>query len=152
LPTSPPWSPSWRILKRGTASRRSIQESPHEVHRDHPDGARRRKLTADILQAPMPVMEMLKEKGVLAAYTSPAAAGYPKWTNKDGKIQSFGIEYAPDLQQGTRQTGGCPKKYEDLADPKWKGKIVMADPSSHPTTISWLIGLRKMSSSRKRNG
>ena len=36
-----------------------------------------------------------------------------------------------------------PKKYEDLTDPKWKGKIVMADPSSHPTTISWLIGLKE---------
>src|SRR5512139_2718804 len=50
------------------------------------------KLTADVLQAPMPVLEMLKGKGVLASYTSPAAAGYPNWANKDGMIQSFGIE------------------------------------------------------------
>ncbi len=102
------------------------------------------KLTADVLQAPMPVLELLKEKGVLASYTSPAAAGYPKWANKDGKIQSFGIEYAALIyNRELVKPADVPKRYEDLADPKWKGKIVMADPSSHPTTISWLIGLKE---------
>ena len=97
------------------------------------------KLTADVLQAPMPVLEFLMEKGVLASYTSPAAAGYPKWANKDGKIQSFGIEYAALIyNKELVKPADVPKKYEDLTDPKWKGKIVMADPSSHPTTISWL--------------
>ena len=36
-----------------------------------------------------------------------------------------------------------PKRYEDLADPKWKNRIVMADPSTHATTIAWLIGLKE---------
>ena len=31
---------------------------------------------------PLPVLEMLKEKGVLASYRSPAAAGYPEWTQQ----------------------------------------------------------------------
>ena len=102
------------------------------------------KLTADVLQAPMPVLEMLKGKGILAPYTSPAAAGYPKWTNTDGKIQSFGIEYVALIyNKELVKPEDVPKKYEDLIDPKWKGKIVMADPSSHPTTISWLIGLKE---------
>ena len=102
------------------------------------------KLVADVLQAPMPVLELLKEKGVLASYTSPEAAGYPKWANKDGKIQSFGIEYAALIyNKELVKPADVPKKYEDLTDPKWKGKIVMADPSSHPTTISWLIGLKE---------
>jgi iron(III) transport system substrate-binding protein len=90
------------------------------------------KLVADVLQAPMPVLELLKEKGVLASYTSPEAAGYPKWANKD-------LIYNKELVK----PADVPKKYEDLTDPKWKGKIVMADPSSHPTTISWLIGLKE---------
>lgn len=33
------------------------------------------KLMADVVQAPLPVLELLKEKGVLAAYRSPSAAG-----------------------------------------------------------------------------
>lgn len=102
------------------------------------------KLNADVLQAPMPVLELLKEKGVLAAYRSPAAAGYPKWANKDGKIQSFGIEYAALIYNKEKvKAADVPKTYQELADPKWRGKIVMADPSSHPTTISWLIGLKE---------
>lgn len=102
------------------------------------------KLNADVLQAPMPVLELLKEKGVLASYKSPAASGYPKWANTDGHIQSFGIEYAALIyNKELVKPADVPKKYEDLTDPKWKGKIVMADPASHPTTISWLVGLKE---------
>ena len=36
-----------------------------------------------------------------------------------------------------------PRRYEDLTDPKWKDKIVMANPGSHATTISWLVGLKE---------
>jgi iron(III) transport system substrate-binding protein len=102
------------------------------------------KLMADVVQAPLPVLELLKEKGVLAAYRSPAAANYPEWTRKDDTIQLFGIEavaliYNKDLVKAA----DAPKRYEDLADPKWKNKIVMANPSNHPSTISWLVGLKE---------
>ncbi|MDA8123905.1 MAG: extracellular solute-binding protein [Deltaproteobacteria bacterium] len=102
------------------------------------------KLTADVLQAPRPVLDLLKERGVLASYRSPAAAGYPRWTNRDGKIQSFGIESAALIYNKERvKAAEVPKTYQDLANPRWKGQIVMADPASHPTTISWLVGLRE---------
>lgn len=102
------------------------------------------KLMADVLQAPIPVLEMLKEKGVLAPYQSPEAAGYPEWTRKDDKIQIFGIEYVALIyNKDLVKPDDAPKRYEDLTDPKWKDKIVMADPSSHATTISWLIGLKE---------
>ena len=51
------------------------------------------KLDADLLQAPLPILQALKEKGVLAAYRSPSAAGYPAWASKDDTIVQFGIEY-----------------------------------------------------------
>lgn len=102
------------------------------------------KLMADVLQAPLPVLEMLKEKGVLAPYQSPEAAGYPEWTRKDDKIQIFGIEYVALIyNKDLVKPDDAPKRYEDLTDAKWKDKIVMADPSSHATTISWLIGLKE---------
>lgn len=102
------------------------------------------KLMADVLQAPLPVMEMLKAEGVLAPYASPSAANYPAWTRKDNQIQTFGIEYVgliynKELVKAT----DAPKRYEDLTDPKWKNKIVMADPGAHATTISWLVGLKE---------
>ena len=102
------------------------------------------KLQADVLQGPVPILEMLKAKGVLAPYKSPAAAGYPEWASKDDTIIQFGIEYvAPIYNKEQLKPADVPKRYEDLADPKWKDKIVMPDPSSHATTISWLVGLKE---------
>jgi iron(III) transport system substrate-binding protein len=102
------------------------------------------KLMADVLQAPLPVMEMLKAQGVLASYNSPAAAAYPDWTRKDDQIQGFGIEYVGLIyNKELVKPADVPKRYEDLTDPKWKNKIVMANPGSHATTISWLVGLKE---------
>jgi iron(III) transport system substrate-binding protein len=102
------------------------------------------KFMADVVQGPLPVLEVLKEKGMLAAYRSPAAAGYPEWTRKDDRIQLFGIEYVGLIyNKELVKKADVPKRYEDLTDPKWKNKIVMANPANHPTTISWLIGLKE---------
>lgn len=102
------------------------------------------RLLADVVQAPLPVLDLLKEKGVLASYRSPAAAGYPEWTRKDDRIQLFGIEYVALIYNKERvKPADVPKRYEDLTHSKWKDKIVMANPANHPTTISWLIGLKE---------
>lgn len=102
------------------------------------------KLMADVVQAPLPVLELLKDKGVLAAYRSPAAAKYPEWTRKDDHIQLFGIEYVALIyNKELVKAADAPKRYEDLTLPKWKDKIVMANPANHATTIAWLIGLKE---------
>ena len=102
-------------------------------------------LKADIIQAPIPVMERLRGNGLLATYTSPAAKSYPSWAKRESEgIYMYGIEYVSILYN--REFIGpddVPKRYQDLADPKWKDMIVMPDPSIHPTTISWLVGLRE---------
>lgn len=102
------------------------------------------KLMADVVQAPLPVLEILRSKGVLAPYSSPAAAGYADWTRKDDAIQLFGIEYVGLIyNKELVKAADVPKRYEDLADPRWKDKIVMANPANHATTISWLVGLKE---------
>lgn len=102
------------------------------------------KLMADVLQAPLPVMQMLKAQGVLAPYSSSAAADYPGWTREDDQIQIFGIEYVGLIyNKELVKQDDVPKRYEDLTDPKWKNKIVMANPASHATTIAWLVGLKE---------
>ncbi|KPK68364.1 MAG: ABC transporter substrate-binding protein [Acidithiobacillales bacterium SM23_46] len=102
------------------------------------------KFMADVVQGPLPVLEVLKEKGMLAVYRSPAAAGYPDWSRKDEHIQLFGIEYVGLIYNKERvKKADVPKRYEDLTDPKWKDKIVMANPANHATTIAWLIGLKE---------
>ena len=102
------------------------------------------RLSADVVQAPLPVLELLKQRGILASYRSPAAASYPEWTRKDDTMQLFGIEYVGLIYNKERvKSGDAPRRYEDLTDPKWKNQIVMANPANHPSTISWLIGLKE---------
>lgn len=103
------------------------------------------RLSADVVQAPIPVIDLLKARGILARYRSPAAAGYPEWTRKDDRMQIFGIEYVGLIYNKEKvKAADAPKRYQDLADPKWKNQIVMANPANHPSTISWLIGLKEM--------
>ena len=125
---------------KGEYTRVSTDKYVATVATEHEAG----KLMADVLQAPMPILDILKGKGVLASYKSPVAAIYPEWTRKDDRIQIFGIEYVALLyNKELVKPGDVPKKYEDLTDPKWRGKIVMANPTSHATTISWLVGLKE---------
>lgn len=98
---------------------------------------------ASVLQGALPLLEILKEYGLLQAYESPVAEGYPEWSrDPDGMIQQFGIEYV-GLIYNTELVApeDVPTSYMDLTDPKWAGKIVMANPASHATTIQWLVGL-----------
>ncbi|WP_207261249.1 extracellular solute-binding protein [Desulfovibrio sp. Huiquan2017] len=102
------------------------------------------KLMADVLQAPLPVMELLKQQGVLAPYRPGEADKYPGWASADGVIQQFGIEYVGLIyNKELVKPEDAPKRYQDLADPKWKDRIVMANPTTHATTISWLVGLKE---------
>lgn len=102
------------------------------------------KLQADVLQGPLPIIQMLKDKGVLAPYKSSSAAGYPAWAQEDDTILQFGIEYVALIYNTEMvKPEDVPTRYEDLVDPKWYDKIVMPDPASHATTISWLVGLKE---------
>lgn len=98
---------------------------------------------ASVLQAPVPLLEILKDFGLLEPYESPAAADYPEWaSDEDGMIQLFGIEYVALIYNTELvDEADVPTSYMDLTDPKWNGKIVMANPASHATTIQWLVGL-----------
>ncbi len=98
---------------------------------------------ASVLQGALPLLEILKEFGLLQEYVSPVAEGYPEWSrDPDGMIQQFGVEYVA-LIYNTNLVApeDVPTSYMDLTDPKWAGKIVMANPASHATTIQWLVGL-----------
>lgn len=103
------------------------------------------RLVGDVLQAPLPILQILKDAGVLAKYVSPVSENYPEWSkDPDGMIQQFGIE-AVALIYNTEyvKPEDVPKNYKELADPKWRDKIVMPDPITHATTITWLVGLKE---------
>lgn len=102
------------------------------------------KLLADAVQAPRPMIEILGQNEVLEAYRSPSAEGYPDWAVEKDTMTHFGIEYVSYLYNTDLvKQSDVPAKYEDLADPKWKGKIVMANPGIHASTIGWLVALKE---------
>lgn len=95
-------------------------------------------------------MYVLKKENIFARYASPAAAAYPKDViDPDlGPIYRntpIGIVYNKDIVK----PADAPKSLEDLLHPKYKGKIVMPDPTQHTTTLQWLASLYKIMGKEK---
>lgn len=103
------------------------------------------RLIGDVLQAPIPILQILKDAGVLEPYVSPVSENYPEWSrDPDGMIQQFGIETVALIYNTEHvKAEEVPKSYRELADPKWQDRIVMPDPLTHATTITWLVGLKE---------
>ncbi|MCL2381534.1 MAG: extracellular solute-binding protein [Treponema sp.] len=102
------------------------------------------RLLADVIQAPLPVMEQLQARGILAPHTSPSAVDFPEWARRGHEgIYLFAIEYVSIIyNRNLINPEDVPRRYQDLADPRWRNMIVMPNPSIHATTISWLVSLR----------
>ena len=89
---------------------------------------------------------LLKEAGVFAKFTPPSANKFPdRFKDKDGILTSWrhtpvGVLYNTNLIK----PGDAPKSFDDLLNPKWKGKIALPDPSRHTSTAQFLVSLKKI--------
>ena len=101
------------------------------------------KMTSDVVYTTAEPMKFInKEKGLLARYVSPSAKDYDKKLIDD----FFGPNYRSVIigfvyNKSMIKPEDAPKSYEDIVNPKWKGKIAMGNPSLHDTTIDWLSSL-----------
>jgi iron(III) transport system substrate-binding protein len=107
---------------------------------------------ADVFWSNEPVRTLvLKSRGVLAAYRSPSADGIPSvlvdpeghWTGFSARIRV--IAYNTKLVKAAE----APQSVFDLADPKWRGQVAMADPrfgstSFHVAALYAMAGDEKM--------
>ena len=107
---------------------------------------------ADVFWSNEPVRTLvLKSRDVLAPYRSPSANGIPDalidpegyWTGFSARIRVI----AYNTKSVT--ANDAPKSVFDLADPKWKGQVAMADPrfgstSFHVAALYALAGDEKM--------
>ena len=107
---------------------------------------------ADVFWSNEPVRTLvLKSRGVLTQYKSPNAQGIPTalvdpegyWTGFSARIRV--IAYNTRLVQGDE----APQSVFDLADPKWRGQVAIADPrfgstSFHVAALYALAGDEKM--------
>ena len=92
----------------------------------------------DVFWSNEPVRTLvLKARGVLAAYRSPSAEGIPAalvdpdgyWTGFSARIRVIAYNTA------TVKREEAPKSVFELADPKWKGQVAMADPRFGSTSF-----------------
>lgn len=100
--------------------------------------AEKKNPQADIFWSNEPVRTLiLKERGVLARYQSTSASGIPAifkdtegyWTGFSARLRV--IVYNTQLVKPDE----APKSVFDLADPKWKGAVALADPRFGTTSF-----------------
>jgi iron(III) transport system substrate-binding protein len=99
--------------------------------------ARAKKIFADVIQTVEFSMHIFKRAGVLARHIPQANGFYPK----DFKEEAYWttVYYNPYvLAYNTRLVPPrmLPKSYDDLLDPKWKGKMMMEG-----TKADWFAGM-----------
>jgi iron(III) transport system substrate-binding protein len=90
-------------------------------------------------------MRIMQKEGIFAKYDSPSAKDFPK----DAVDPELGPRYRNVIIGVVYNTkaisaADAPKSLEDLVNPKYRGKLVMPDPTQHTTTTQWVASLDKV--------
>ena len=91
---------------------------------------------ADIFDG-LSIMETLRRAGLVAPYTPPTADRFPaQMKDKDGVWTAILLYvFAPGVNTSMVAAGDRPKTYDDLLNPKWKGKMAW-----NPGSVAGAIG------------
>ena len=94
---------------------------------------------------------IMHTEGMLASYDSPTAKKYSKdqIDPRLGPVSRLGIVGVVYNKTAVRADKAPPRSLEDVVDPKYRGMLVMADPTLHVTTIQWLNSLPKVMGKEK---
>ncbi len=123
-------------------------EAKHGITAEHRTG----RMSSDVVFTTSEPMKFInKEKGLFARYISPSAKDYDKKLIDD----FFGPNYRSVIigfvyNKSIIKPEDAPKSYEDIVNPKWKGKIAMGNPTLHDTTIDWLSSLHTVFGSAQK--
>ncbi|MBI2989398.1 MAG: extracellular solute-binding protein [Deltaproteobacteria bacterium] len=95
-------------------------------------------------------LQIMHKEGVFAKYDSPSAKEFPK----DAIDPNLGPRYRNVIvgvvyNKSIIKPADAPKSLEDLLNPKYKGKLVMPDPTQHTTTTQWVASLFKLMGKEK---
>jgi iron(III) transport system substrate-binding protein len=90
-------------------------------------------------------MRIMLQEGIFAKYDTPSAKDFPK----DAVDPQLGPRYRNVIIGVVYNTkaisaADAPKSLEDLVNPKYRGKLVMPDPTQHTTTTQWVASLDKV--------
>jgi iron(III) transport system substrate-binding protein len=99
--------------------------------------ARAKKNFADVIQTVEFSMYVFHRSGILARYTPQANALYAKNFKEDGFWTTvYYNAYVSAYNTRLAPARALPKTYDDLLDPKWKGKLMMEG-----TKAEWFAGM-----------
>jgi iron(III) transport system substrate-binding protein len=93
---------------------------------------------------------IMHTEGMIAKYDSPTAKKYSKEEVDPilGPVTRLGI-VGVVYNKNLIRPDNAPKTLEDLVNPKYRGLLVMADPTLNVTTIQWLSSLHKIMGKEK---
>lgn len=85
-------------------------------------------------------------KALYEPYKSPNAAAVPADLSEPGNLWTAANIHVVVAMLNTSQLGGNakPKTWTDLLDPKWKGKIIIADPANSSTAYTIIWGVKTL--------
>ena len=107
--------------------------------------ARAGKALFDLVMATEDTMRIMLKEGIFAKYDSPMSKDFPKdaidpQLGPRARNHIVGIVYNKSIIK----PADAPKSLEDLVQPQYRGKLVMADPTLHTTTAQWLSNVHKL--------
>jgi iron(III) transport system substrate-binding protein len=96
--------------------------------------------SVDALTSTVRRMRHMARDKMLASYQSPATANYVKDMNPNHGLWAVYALSLTSFAWNTRQvpSGQEPRSWEDLLNPRWKGKIGMQDPLQGGGVASWI--------------
>ena len=98
---------------------------------------RAKKNFADVIQTVEFSMDLFKRNGVLGRYAPQSNSSYPADFKQDEFWTTvYYNPYVTAFNTGLVPKGELPKTYEDLLDPKWKGRMLLEG-----TKADWFAGM-----------
>ena len=97
------------------------------------------KCPADVMMLNRQQAEVLKSRGFLQPYRSQESQSFPeRCQDHDGfTTQVFMVPFSIAYHTSKVASQGVPKKYEDLLEPLWKGKLLFPDPARSGSGVGW---------------
>lgn len=107
--------------------------------------ARAGRPVADLIITNDNPLRLMQKQDFFQKYESPTWSDFPK----DAIDPVLGPRYRNVIigivyNKSGIKPADAPKSLEDLVNPKYKGKLVMPDPTQHTTTTQWVTSLHKL--------
>ncbi|MGH7844100.1 MAG: ABC transporter substrate-binding protein [Candidatus Binatia bacterium] len=120
-----------------------------ETHHDHAPAAlfleraikevEEGRCPADVMMLNRQQAEVLKQRGFLQPYRSPESRSFPERCQDPDEFgtQVFMVPFSLAFHTGRVSLQELPRRYEDLLDPRWKGKLLYSDPVRSGSGVGW---------------